>query len=139
MSVVDARQALAAMLAAVPGVAEAVAYPADTVGPTPLAYLGDGICAVTQGMSDEVETWTLPLTVIVARQAVYGQELQATETLLADLKTALRSHVTLGGAAQAVRLTEIREGQIVIGGVPFVGMTLTLALKLPKESVSYSG
>lgn len=136
MSIAAIRAALTAIVAAVPGVSEARAYPPDTVGVMPLAYLGDALAMVTEGMSQEVCDWTLPLTLVVQRVVDYGGEMAAAEALLDAVLAAVRADYTLGGTTFGVRLTDVREGQLRIAEVPVVGMTLTFRIKT-KTTVTY--
>ena len=136
MSILAVRAALTAVVAAVPGVNEARAYPPDTVGVMPLAYLGDALAMVTEGMSQEVCDWTLPLTLVVQRVVDYGGEMAAAEALMDDVLAAIRADYTLGGTTFGVRLTDVREGQLRIAEVPVVGMTLTFRIKT-KTTVTY--
>ena len=136
MSILAVRAALTAVVAAVPGVNEARAYPPDKVGMMPLAYLGDALAMVTEGMSQEVCDWTLPLTLVVQRVVDYGGEMAAAEALLDAVLAAVRADYTLGGTTFGVRLTDIREGQLRIAEVPVVGMTLTFQIKT-KATVAY--
>lgn len=118
---------------------EALAYPPDGVGATPLAYLGDAVAVVTTGMSDEIWAWTLPLTVLVTRTAVYGSELAVVEAVLDALLAQIRANFTLAGLTMGLRFTDVREGQIRIADVPYVGLTIVFHVKPQKIPVSYTG
>lgn len=142
MSIVDVRAAFKALILdplVGSSLGEALAYPPDGVGATPLAYLGDAVATITAGMSDEVWSWTLPLTVIVTRTAVYGSELQAVEAILDAILAQVRSHFTLGGLTLGLRYTDAREGQIRIADVPYVGVTIVFQVKPQKIAVTYTG
>lgn len=136
MSILAIRAALTTIVAAVPGVNEARAYPPDKVGVVPLAYLGDAVAMVTEGLSQEVVDWSLPLTLVVQRVVDYGGEMAAAEALTDAVLAAIRADYTLGGTTFGVRLTDIRQGQLRIAEVPVVGMTLTFRVKT-KAAVTY--
>lgn len=128
MGVAAIRAAAAAVLDGVPALAEVLAYPPDNVGPIPCAWFNEARAVVTMGAS-EVWEWTLPLTVVVARKAVYGQELAAVEALIDDLMTAIRANYTLNGLTYGLNLVAAREGTVGIAGVDHVGFTLEFRVK----------
>lgn len=122
------RLAARSVVAGAPGLNEVLARPPDAIGTTPVAWLGDATAEVTMGAS-EVWTWTVPLTVVVARKAIYQQEQAATEALLDGIMTAIRANFTLAGTTFGLNVVALREGQVTVGGSEFVGFSLTFRIK----------
>lgn len=122
------RQAARTVIDGAPGLNEVLARPPDSVSVVPCAWLGDATATVAMGAL-EVWTWTVPLTVVVARKAVYGMEQEATEALLDGIMSAIRSNFTLAGTTFGLNVTALREGQITVGGTEFVGFSLTMSIK----------
>jgi hypothetical protein len=77
----------------------------------------------------EVWTWTLPMTVVVARKSVYAMEQEATEALVAGIMTAVRANFTLANTTYGLNLTSLREGQVLVAGVEYVGFTMVFSIK----------
>ena len=128
MGIAGIRSGIKAVLDATPGINEALAYPPDSVSAVPAAWVGDARATVQMGQL-EVWTWTLPVTVVVARKAVYAMEQTATDALLDDVMTEIRSNFTLNGTTYGLNVTEMRQGTVTVGGTECVGFTLTLVVK----------
>jgi hypothetical protein len=131
------RLAARTVLDGVPSLNEVLARPPDNVAVVPCAWLGDATATVAMGQL-EVWTWTLPLTVVVARKSVYAMEQEATEALLDGIMTAIRSNFTLAGTTYGVVVTALREGQVTVAGTEYVGFSLTLSIK-EKAATSLEG
>lgn len=108
---------------------EVLPYPPDVANVFPAIWLADATCQVNTSMSDRVFDWTLPLTVAVARKAVYAEERAAVTDLMEDILAAIDANFTLGGTTYGVRATEIREGAILLGGESLVGFTIFFSVK----------
>lgn len=128
MGIGTIRLAARSVLDGVAGLNEVLARPPDGVSVVPCAWLGDATATVAMGQL-EVWTWTMPLTVVVARKAVYAMEQEATEALLDGIMTAIRGNFTLAGTTFGLNVTALREGQVTVGGTEFVGFSLTLSIK----------
>jgi hypothetical protein len=122
------RLAARAVIAGAPGLNEVLARPPDSVSVVPCAWLGDANATVSMGAL-EVWTWTVPLTVVVARKSIYAMESAATEALLDGLMTVIRSNFTLAGTTFGLNVTAMREGQVTVGGTEYVGFSLTMVIK----------
>ena len=128
MGISQIRTAARAVIDGVPGIGEALARPPDAVNVVPCAWFGDAQATVEMGAL-EVWTWTLPLTVVVARKAVYAMEQEATEALVAGIMTAVRANFTLANTTYGLNLTALREGQVLVGGTEYVGFTMVFSIK----------
>lgn len=128
MGISSIRSAARTVIDGVAGINEVLARPPDAVNVVPCAWFGDAQAGVQMGAL-EVWTWTLPLTVVVARKSIYAMEMEATEALLAGIMTAIRSNFTLANTTYGLNLTSLREGQVLVGGVEYVGFTMVFSIK----------
>jgi len=128
MSLTAIRDDLAALLSTVAGIGDVLTYSPDTIGALPACWIGDAVADVAMGAL-EVWSYTLPITCVVSRRGLYDQERRATELLVAGIMTAIRSNYTLSGTTFGLNVTSYREGQVQIGGQPYVGFTLSVQVK----------
>ncbi len=137
MGVARIRTAAAGIVRGVGGINEVLAYPPESVGSLPVAWFGNAVATVRMGAS-ESWTWDLPLTVAVARKAVYAMEAAATEALIDGLMAAIRANYTLGGESNGLNLVELREGVVNIANTDLVGFTMRFMVK-EKHAVTLEG
>ena len=121
----EIRAAVAALVAAVPGIKGCSPYPPDKVGPTPAAWLGDDVDTIGMGAL-ESHVHQLPLYLAVSRTAIYGNEMRAAEALEESVMAAVRSHVTLGGLVNLLTVERRQQGRIGNGGAEYVGCVFAL-------------
>ena len=119
------RDAVTALVAAVPGIKAMSAYPPEKVGPTPAAWLGDDVDTIAMGAL-ESHVHQLPLYLAVSRTAVYGNEMRAAEALEESVMAAVRSHVTLGGLVNLLTVEGRKRGRMGNGGAEYVGCVFAL-------------
>lgn len=109
---------------------EVLPYAPDAANVFPCVWLADATARIDHDMSLRIWNYTLPLTVAVARKAVYGEERAAATVLVEEVIAQLDSDFTLGGTTFGLKPAEFREGPIgPIGGEMLVGFTLFLAIK----------
>ncbi len=109
---------------------EVLPYAPDAANVFPCMWLADATAEIDMSMSLRTFDYTLPLTVAVARKAVYGEERAAATSLLEEVIAQLDSNFTLGGTTFGLQATQLREGAIgPIGGETLVGFTLFLRIK----------
>ena len=137
MGISQIRTAARSVIDGVAGINEVLARPPDAVNVVPCAWFGDAQASVQMGAL-EVWTWSLPLTVVVARKSVYAMEMEATEALVAGIMTAVRSNFTLANTTYGLNLTGLREGQVTVAGVEYVGFTMQFSIK-EKTATSLEG
>ena len=131
------RLAARSVIDGVAGINEVLARPPDSVSVVPCAWFGDATAAVSMGQL-EVWTWTLPLTVVVARKGIYQMEQEATEALLDGILAQVRSNFTLANTTFGLNLTALREGAVTVGGTEYVGFSLNFTVK-EKTSTTLEG
>ena len=119
------RDAVTALVAAVPGIKAATAYAPEKLGPTPAAWLGDDVDTIAMGAL-ESHIHQLPLYVAVSRTAVYGSEMRAAEAIEEAVMATIRSHVTLGGLVNLLTVERRQQGRIGNGGAEYVGCVFGL-------------
>ena len=119
------RDAVIALVAAVPGIKAATAYAPEKIGATPAAWLGDDVDTIAMGAL-ESHVHQLPLYLAVSRTAIYGNEMRAAEALEESVMAAVRSHVTLGGLVNLLTVERRQQGRIGNGGAEYVGCVFAL-------------
>jgi len=137
MNIAQIRTDLAAVIDAVDGIAEVSAYPPDAVNVLPAAWLGDAQADVTMS-SLEVWTWSVPVTVAVARIGLYPEERKQVESLISAIMSRVRASFTLGGTTFGLALQSVREGVVTVADVQYVAFTLVFSIK-QKLNVTYTG
>ncbi len=128
MGIASIRLAVRTLVDGAAGINEVLARPPESVGAVPVAWLGDATAEVTMGQS-EVWSWTLPLTVAVARKANYAMEQEATEGLIAALMAQVRTNYTLAGTTFGLALVRFQEGIVRVGDTELVGFTMVFRVK----------
>ena len=121
------RDAVIALVAAVPGIKAATAYAPEKIGATPAAWLGDDVDTIGMGAL-ESHVHQLPLYLAVSRTAIYGNEMRAAEALEEGILAAVRSHITLGGTVNICRVESRRQGRIGNGEAEYVGSVFGLVV-----------
>lgn len=125
------RTDLVALLAPiVTGGGEVAPYMPDAVNVFPSIWLGDSRAKVSQAMQFRTWTFTMPITVAVARKAVYAEERAASAGLLDAVVDRIDSDFSLGGTTFGLEIVEFVEGAIgPIAGEELVGFTVFLNVK----------
>lgn len=126
--IASVRTALAAVVAAVPGINEVAPYPPDQIAVVPAAWLGDATATIKMG-SAERWWWDIDLTVAVMRKGGYAGEAAATEGLLDGVMARLRANITLAGTVSIVEAVRFRQGVVGVGGTDYLGFTLSLRVQ----------
>lgn len=128
MQLTQIRTDLAALVANVDGILGCAEYAPEFLSTAPFAWLGDSFGPVTMG-AREIWTYTLPLTVAVARKADYDSEQSAVEGFVEAIMQAIALNYTLGNTTMGLSVAEFREGVVKLGDEQFVGFTLVLKVK----------
>jgi hypothetical protein len=125
----DIRSALAAVIAAADGVKTANPYPPEQVTTDGTAWIGFFDDAVTFS-NREMHLYTVPVAVIVKRNARLGQALKDTEPVIDAVLAEIRVHQKLGlPDVFRTEVIRVRQGTIRVGDVDFVGFEITLNIK----------
>lgn len=128
MSADTIRTSLAAVLSTVTGIGDVLAYPPDSIGALPAAYIADIRADVAMG-SLEVWTYSVPLVVMTARKYSYRDERASLGAIRDAIMTAVRSNFTLSGTTYGIGVVGYEEGTITVGNDPYVAFTLTFSVK----------
>lgn len=127
MNVIAIREALAATLKTVPGIASANAYPPDNIGTLPAAWCGllDTVVSYTASMEDDEHT--VPVVVVVERVAGrLGSNLRTVEVLQEAFMVVMRANFGLPqfvgeNPINSAMVQRIRQDTVQIGSTPYIG------------------
>jgi hypothetical protein len=125
----DIRTALASVITAANGVKTVNPYPPEQVTTNGTVWIGFFDDAVTFS-NRELHLYTVPVAVIVNRNARLGQALKDTEPVIDTILAQIRVHQKLGlNDVMRTEVTRVRQGTIKVGDVDFVGFEITLVIK----------
>lgn len=133
------REKLRAILASVAGINAASAYPPDSIGAVPAAFVGLNDVTINYSAGLEENQHTLDIVVLLERTAGrLPANVAKLEELEAAFRAKMRQNISLGNTVNLCLVTRIQQDTVQIGQTPYLGFVATLALT-DKFGVSLSG
>lgn len=129
-SIAAIRAAIRDVLAAVPGINWAGAYPPDNIGTFPAAFCGLRSMDVDYTASQEVNEHAIPVIVLVERGVgLLPSNVARAEVLEEAIRAAFRANVGLSGLVNLCMVERVQQDTIQLGQVPYLGVLIDLAVK----------